>query len=219
MIFYACAEPECELRGDDFSGVELKSKMGLTKSEATPFPTWARMGAGVPTGIPANDNYGVICFYVDPYDIPEFEYVNVPPTFTGDEPHNLLNWYDPRALWLPIEFTVEGTAWNQPGNPAPHHMHLDGKGAVPIWILTRQQVTDVTFDGIVTIAELDALPDPGPSKALQVFLTRWLGFLVVELLLMDYNLLLRENLKMEEDLISIITRNLCLGNLLNIELY
>ena len=40
---------------------------------------------------------------------------------------------------------------------------LKGKGAVPFWIITADQVTDVFSDGIITIFEISSL-NPAPAK-------------------------------------------------------
>ena len=82
-----------------------------------------------------------------------------------DENFDLLDFVDFRATLPGVEFAVEGYTWKQPDNWYPHHLHLKGKGAVPFWIITFDQVKLFVNDegqriGKVTIPALESLVPP-----------------------------------------------------------
>ena len=155
LIVCSCEKQEYELlQPEESADLELKAKNGLTKSDLKSFPYWARMGAGAPYGIPTDGEFGIICFYV------------ADPVKEIDENFDLLDFVDYRATLPGVEFAVEGYKWNQPDNWYPHHLHLKGKGAVPFWIISFEQVKLFVNDegqriGEVTIPALQAL-DPPP---------------------------------------------------------
>ena len=166
FIFSACEKSEVEqIKPDltdfvDFSNFDLSSeelalidanaKSGLTKVPAGPAPFWARVGFDMPQGMPVTNEYGIIYFYV--------QYTSdVTPTF------NLLEFFDPTALGA--EKSTEGSLWLKEGSPQPYMTKINGKGAVPFWIITADQVTQVNEDGKITMDELESLIPP-PSKGI-----------------------------------------------------
>lgn len=106
-------------------------------------PYYARLSSA---GAPQTDEWAAIVFYRDPSC--------VPPTF------NLLAFFDaPRALGC--ELTVEGfEIWrNGPGiDPAPIVVNSRGLGEVPVWFVAVSELEAASADGVLTIAELAALP-------------------------------------------------------------
>lgn len=78
------------------------------------------------------------------------------------ENFNLLSFFDPPRVFGCGPMTVEAFAiWeNGPGlDPAPRQGRQRGLGAVPIWFVRTDDYVAAREDGVVTIAELEAL-DP-----------------------------------------------------------
>lgn len=139
---------ETELSMKENASLRMNEKNGLTKGPTEPFPFWARVAYDIPQGIPATDEYGIIFFYVQNTS-------DVTPDF------NLLAFIDPTAM--NFEPSVEGNRWFKPGYQFPYMVKSKGKGAVPFWIITTEQVFEVFEDGSITMNELEAL-NPPPSK-------------------------------------------------------
>ena len=156
LLFCACEKDNSDLLIEDqataqFEDGALKgtNSNGMTKGGLLPFPMWARMASGAEYVIPATDEYGIIIFYVNDPDL-------IPPD------HNFYpdNWFAFDALFLPDEaFSVDGNSWHLPGNIAPHHYNMKGKGDVLFWIITFEQVLELLEGESITIPELEAL-DP-----------------------------------------------------------
>lgn len=130
------------------ASLRMNEENGLTKLPTLPFPFWARVDFGLPQGIPSTNEYGIIYFYIQNTN-------DVTPDF------NLLTFFDPTAT--NSEPSMEGDRWLKPGYIFPYMAKSKGKGAVPFWIITAEQVTEVFEDGSITMNELEAL-NPPPSK-------------------------------------------------------
>ena len=139
---------ETEISKKENASLRMNKENGLTKEPTQPFPFWARVSFDIPQGIPATDEYGIIFFYVQ----------NTNDVTTD---FNLLTFFDPTAT--NFEPSVEGNAWFKPGFPFPYMIKNKGKGAVPFWIITAEQVTAIFQDGSITMNELGTLSPP-PSK-------------------------------------------------------
>lgn len=107
-------------------------------------PFYARVGG--PTIAPHTDEWAAIVFYRDPACVP-----------SG---FNLLTFFaGPMAFSCPL--TVEGfEIWeNGPGqDPAPRMTKLREAGPVPVWFVSWPELQAAAADGVLTIAELRALP-------------------------------------------------------------
>lgn len=112
--------------------------------ESPGIPAYARLQTGVVA--PHTDQWAAIVFYRDPACVP-----------SG---FNLLSFFDvPRAFGCPL--TVEGfEIWEHgPGqDPAPRLTKLRQAGPVPVWFASWPKVQAAAADGVLTIAELRALP-------------------------------------------------------------
>jgi len=139
-----------ELSGEELALLDANAKSGLTKVPAGPAPFWARVGFDMPQGMPVTEEYGIIYFYVQNTS-------DVTATF------NLLVFFDPTALGK--ETSTEGSIWLKEGSLQPYMTKINGKGAVPFWIITADQVTQVNLDGKITMDELESLIPP-PSKGI-----------------------------------------------------
>lgn len=95
--------------------------------------------------MPADDGIVAIAFYRQPSCIPV--------TF------NLLVWFDPPAAFG-CDLTVEGKRWlrDPATDPFPFQIRYWGLGAVPVYFVSEAELRDATQDGVLTIAELQALP-------------------------------------------------------------
>ena len=107
-------------------------------------PYYARLGG---TAIaPHTDQWAAIGFYRDPACVPSG--FNLMTFFAG-----------PAAFGCPL--TVEGfEIWdNGPGqDPAPRLSKLRDAGQVPVWFVSWPELQAAAADGVLTIAELRALP-------------------------------------------------------------
>jgi hypothetical protein len=139
---------DINLSSEDIALLNANAKSGLTKVPGGPVPFWARVGSEIPKGIPHTDEYGIIYFYCQNTG-------EVNPVF------NLLQFFDGAALGS--ETSCEGSEWYKPGYFFPYMTKLKGKGTVPFWIITSEQVNEVFSDGVITIVELSSL-NPAPAK-------------------------------------------------------
>ena len=154
LLFCACEKDNSDLVMEDPTQTQLEEgelkgadSNGMTQENLTPFPMWARMASGAEFVIPATDEYGIIIFYVNDLDLIPDDWNFYPGNWFAHE-----FWLIPEEKW-----TVEGTAWRLPGNElAPHHYHAKGKGAVPVWIITIDQVLELYNSGVVTIPKIEA---------------------------------------------------------------
>ena len=112
-------------------------------SEAPGPPYYARITA---TGAPQTDEWAAIVFYRDPDCVPA--------------DFNLLDFFDiPRAFGCPA--AVEGfEIWrNGPGiDAAPINVVTRGSAPVAVWFVAPSELEAAMADGVLTIAELAALP-------------------------------------------------------------
>ena len=154
LLFCACEKENADLLLDDPALTQLEDsalkgadKNGMTQENLTPWPLWARMASGAEFVIPATDEYGIIIFYVNDLELIPDDWNFYPGNWFASD-----FWLIPEEKW-----TVEGTAWRLPGNEiAPHHYHAKGKGAVPVWIITFDQVMELYNSGVVTIPKIEA---------------------------------------------------------------
>jgi len=153
LLFCACEQEmiQPDPQQEDVSALKGANSKGLIKESVFPFAMWARMAAGEEYVIPATEEYGIIIFYVNdplnPEIIPQDH--NFWPGETPDD------WYAYNRFAIPEDdWSVEGTAWFQPGNlMAPHHYNLKGSDVI-FWIITRVQVETLYNDKLITIPEI-----------------------------------------------------------------
>jgi len=97
------------------------------------------------TFMPNDDGIVGIAFYREPSCIPiDF---------------NLLVQFNAPAAFG-CTLTIEGKRWlrNPATDPIPFQLRYSGLGAVPIYFVDDQELSTAAADGVVTIAELQALP-------------------------------------------------------------
>jgi hypothetical protein len=105
-------------------------------------PYYANFAAGF---IPSDDGIVGIAFYREQSCVP----INF----------NLLVQFNPPAAFG-CTLTVEGKRWlrNPATDPFPFQIRFSGLGAVPIYFVDADQLGAAAADGVLTIAELQALP-------------------------------------------------------------
>lgn len=114
----------------------------VVRAEGGDVPYYARTD-----GIPHNDEWAVVLFYRPAECIP-----------AG---FNLLDFFDiPGAFFCGPPTTAGWAIWdNGPGiDPAPIKTHLQGLGAVPVWLASWPEVEATIADGVLTVPELEGLP-------------------------------------------------------------
>jgi hypothetical protein len=100
-----------------------------------------------PAIVPNNGEWAAIVIYRQEHCIPEH--------------FNLLEVFDaPAAFGCPLNSIGGYEVWqNAPGvDPAPIHSRLVGQGPVPVWFVRHAEFQDAIDDGVLTLAELRALP-------------------------------------------------------------
>jgi hypothetical protein len=105
-------------------------------------PYYANFAAGF---MPSDDGIVGIAFYREPSCIPAN--------------FNLLVQFNPPAAFGCM-LTVEGKRWlrNPANDPFPFQIRFSGLGSVPIYFVDANELSTAAADGVVTIAELQALP-------------------------------------------------------------
>ncbi len=129
------------------SPVPTKSNITVDQQQAEkfdfiPLPFWARTDA-----IFVLNGYGIIYFYVQEPSI-------IPTGF------NLLTFFDPmNSTAVPLnDWAVDGfRIFHHLKDGWPIELHLEGKGAVPFWFFTEQQIVTALADGVLTMPELESL--------------------------------------------------------------
>lgn len=123
----------------------------VVRVEGAGLPAYARIaGPGIDGGVEEvyhSDQWGIIPFY-RPVDC-------VPDDF------NLLQFFDvPGAFACGPQTVTDVTLWrNGPGlDPAPTHVRVTGRGAVPVWFVAWSELHDAMDDTVLTIAELRTMP-------------------------------------------------------------
>jgi len=127
--------------------VETKEPVRMESNGEVPF--YARFGENETF---SSGEWTVIVFYRPPDCIPADFNLNQFFHFPGETGPGAF------ACTPPTTTSVEYWANNPQTDPAPLIAEMTGRGAVPVWFISKSEMETAVADGIVTIGELAGLP-------------------------------------------------------------
>lgn len=136
----ACAEGE----GPTALGPEANIRVDIPDDDPGP-PFYSLIQPG---WFPMTEEWGAVAWLRDPACVPE--------------DFNILQFFDPPPRPFFCALTIEGHAiWNtDPPDPSvgPLNFRASGLGAVPLYFMSTDDLLPAMGDGVLTIAELEAMP-------------------------------------------------------------